>query len=192
VGVGVGGVQGQVRDGWRGEVEGGDERRGVADLVLVTGFGAPGQAPDELVRWQVQPDQGGFGLQAAGGGGPSGWVGPFGTKGGDQHRRPACAQVRGGQPGQCLVARLPGQPGQGRVVQVVYAGQAGDDAGERAGGHVKVEDGGAETRRQGGGQRALAGGRRPADQDGGESGQGRASAVAAVGLSGSDGNSRAW
>ncbi|HEY1004274.1 MAG TPA: hypothetical protein VGD83_32025, partial [Streptosporangiaceae bacterium] len=74
----------------------------------------------------------------------------------------------------------------------VHAGQAGDDEGERAGGHVEVQEGGAETRRQGGGQRALAGGRRPADQDGGESVQGRASAVAAVGLSGSDGSSRAW
>jgi hypothetical protein len=31
-----------------------------------------------------------------------------------------------------------------------------------------------------------------ADQDGGEFVQGRASAVAAVGLSGSDGSSRAW
>src|SRR4029079_11682597 len=43
-----------------------------------------------------------------------------------------------------------------------------------------------------GGQRALAGGRRSADQDGGKSVQGRVSAVAAVGLSGSDGSSRAW
>jgi hypothetical protein len=62
----------------------------------------------------------------------------------------------------------------------------------RDGWRGEVQEGGAETRCQGGGQRALAGGRRAADQDGGESVQGRASAVAAVGLSGSDGSSRAW
>ena len=134
----------------------------------------------------------GFGLQEAGGGGPGGWVGPFGTKGGDQHHRPFRPQVSLCQPEQRVVPRRPGQPGQGRVVEVVHAGQAGDDAGERGGRHVQVQEGGAETRRQGFGQRALAGGRRAADQDGGESVQDRASAVAAVGLSGSDGSSRAW
>src|SRR5207247_10666992 len=94
-GRGLGGVQGKVRDGRRGEVEGGEERRGVADLVLVAGFGAPGQTPDQLVRWQVQPDQGGFGRQAERGAGPGRWVRPFGTKGCDQDHRPARPQVRG-------------------------------------------------------------------------------------------------
>ena len=119
---------------------------------------------------QVQPDQGGFGRQAPRGGGPGGWPGPFGAKGCDQDHRPVRPQVSRCQPEQRVVPRRPGQPGQGRVVEVVHAGKAGDDAGERGGRHVQVQEGGAEMRRQGFGQRALAGGRRPADQDGGEPG----------------------
>jgi hypothetical protein len=74
----------------------------------------------------------------------------------------------------------------------MHAGQVRYHPGEWGGGDVEVQEGGAELGRQGRGQRALARRRGPADQDGGESVQGRASAVAAVGLSGSDGSSRAW
>ena len=107
------------------------QRSGVADLVLVTGFGAPGQAPDELVRsGAARP--GWFGLQEAGGGGPDGWIGPFGTKGCDQHRRPAGTQVRGSQPGQRFVARLPDQPGQSRASAVAAVRLSGSDGSSRA------------------------------------------------------------
>src|SRR4029077_10793501 len=97
-----------------------------------------------------------------------------------------------GQPEQRVVPGRPGQPGQGRVVEVAHPGQAGDDAGERGGRHVQVQEGGAEPRRQGFGQRALAGGWRPGDQDGGEVVQGRASAVAGGGLRGGGGGRGGW
>ena len=174
------------------KVQAGQEGRGVADLVLVTGQGALRQAPDELVGRQVQPDHRGVARESPRGAGPGGRLRSFGAKGRDENDGPARPQIGVGQAEQRVVARVPGQPGQGGIIQVTHADQVGHHPGQRAGRDVEIQEGGAELGSQGRGQRALARRRRAADQYGGESGQGRASAVAAVGLSGSDGSRRAW
>ena len=93
----------------------------------------------------------------------------FGTKGRDENHGPARLQIGLGQPEQRVVARGPGQPGQDGIIQVMHADQVGHHPGQRAGRDVEIQQGGAEPRSQGRGQRALARRRGPADQDGGES-----------------------
>lgn len=85
-------------------------------------------------------DQRGVARDSPRGGGP-GRLRPFGAEGRDEDHGPARSEIGVRQPERRVVARIPRQPSQDRIIQVTDAGQLGDQLRERAGGCVEIQDG---------------------------------------------------
>ena len=139
----------------------------IGELGRVPGGIALSEPAQHFGGLEAQPDEqrrAACSHQPVASGSPGSRVGALGGERGDQHHRHACREVVDGEVEDHPVARLPGQAGQPRVVEIVDSDQPLHDTHQGTGGDILADDRRAQLACDEVRQGALAGCRRTGQQ----------------------------